>query len=332
MSTRGPRPRSAALRPGRSDGLPGRRRAAAPRCRIVLGRRRAPRTYAVVPGAADRPAHRMSDASGIRRNNAATVRSRLDPADKARIGIGAVVIGPVAVGGLRRRPIPSGRGRRARPPRALVLLAPGSAAFCRAASLSAASAAAATAASSASAFPAAGFRGAGLPARGLPRDGPSRPRGARRRLRLLPRRAGRRLCLLGLLLGRLGLGAFAARSSASARLRFRAFSGVRPAAGPGSSVFGLGVVVAGIIIGVAGLSGSAGRGGGIGAVATGSSAAPDGAVPTSIAAKTAGKKIRATWSIGDPSRAERGTREHELFGPATTKFPRCSPCPAIRRR
>jgi len=66
------------------------------------------------------------------------------------------------------------------------------------------------------------------------------------------------------------------------------------AAGPGSSVFGLGGVVAGIIIGVAGLSGSAGRGGGIGAVATGSSAAPDGAVPSSIAAKTAGKKIRTT--------------------------------------
>jgi len=76
------------------------------------------------------------------------------------------------------------------------------------------------------------------------------------------------------------------------------------AAGPGAPVAGLGGDVAGIIIGVAGLSGSAGGGGGIGAVATGSSAAPDGAVPTTIAARTAGKKIRATWFIGDPSRAE----------------------------
>ena len=222
-----------------------------------------------------------------RRRSALDWTRRIGP----RIGIGAVVIGPVAVGGLRRRPIP--RGRRARPPCALVLLAYRFGCFLpRCLSLGGIGRSRDGGFLSIS-LPGRRFPRGGLAGRGLPRDGPSRPRGPRRRLRLLPRRAGRRLCLLGLLLGRLGLALLRRGVLLRRGCGFGLFPGAA-AAGPGSSVFGLGVVVAGIIIGVAGLSGSAGRGGGIGAVATGSSAAPDGAVPSSIAAKTAGKKIRTT--------------------------------------
>jgi hypothetical protein len=142
----------------------------------------------------------------------------------------------------------------------------GSAAFWRAKSLSAASAAAATAASSAATF-SADFR--------------------RTVFRVACRETGRfgrdaRAAVSGFCVG---------NPAALSGLFFGA------AAGPGASVLfgesGFGGGGAGIIIGVAGLSGSVGRGGGIGAVATGSSAAREDAVPISIAARMAGIKMPA---------------------------------------
>ena len=147
----------------------------------------------------------MSDASGIRRKNAATVRSRLDPADKAPDWHRGRCHRACCRRGAAPPPNPERRGRRARPPCALVLLASRFGCFLpRCLSLGGIGRSRDGGFLSVS-LPGRRFPRGGLAGRGLPRDGPSRPRGPRRRLRLLPRRAGRRLCLLGLLLGRLGL-------------------------------------------------------------------------------------------------------------------------------